>query len=81
MARGALATGELWQFAYEDQGGASLPRARPEPSLLLPLDDALWARKYALITEVYGFRPESWEARATPRNEAFTRYRDERKRP
>ena len=51
VGRVALATGELWHFAYEDQGGACLPRARPEASFLLPLDDALWAGKYALITE------------------------------
>lgn len=81
VRQGALATGQLWQFAYEDQGGACLPRARPDPTLLLPLDEALWARKYALITEVYGFRPESWEARATPRSEAFMLHPDERKRP
>lgn len=77
VRRGALATGQLWQFAYEDHGGARLPQARPDPDFLLPLDDALWARKYALITELYGFRPDSWEARATPRREAFTLHRDD----
>jgi LmbE family N-acetylglucosaminyl deacetylase len=73
-----LAAGSLWQFAYEDQGGAGLPRPKPDPSLLLPLDAAVWARKYALITEVYGFLPASWEARAAPRTEAFNCFRPDR---
>ena len=68
--QGGLAP-SLWQFAYEDQGGTCLPRPKPGPSLSLPLPGPVWARKYALITEVYGFLPGSWEARAAPRTEAF----------
>jgi LmbE family N-acetylglucosaminyl deacetylase len=71
--RHALVVAELWQFAYEDQGGAGLPRPRPRATLDLPLIEAIWERKYALITQVYGFAPDSWEARAAPRTEAFTR--------
>ena len=74
LRQGALAAGQLWQFAYEDQGGAGLPRPRADASFRLRLDAALWARKYALVTGVYGFNPDSWEARAAPRTEAFTRH-------
>ena len=37
--------------------------------MLLP--EHLWREKYRLITAVYGFSPDSWEARTTPREEAF----------
>jgi LmbE family N-acetylglucosaminyl deacetylase len=68
---GALRAGALWQFAYEDGGGACLPRPRQDAALHLPLPEALWQRKTAILTEVYGFGQESWEVRAMPRTEAF----------
>ncbi|MDR3671494.1 MAG: hypothetical protein P4L36_11655 [Holophaga sp.] len=77
--QGRLVAAGLWQFAYEDQGGAGLPRPKPDASISLPLSAELWARKYALITEVYGFQPASWEARAAPRTEAFHGFGMERR--
>ena len=73
--QGALGTTRFWQFAYDDQNGQRLPQARPGASLTLPLEPALWARKYQMMTQLYGFGPASWEARSTPRTEAFTCYR------
>jgi LmbE family N-acetylglucosaminyl deacetylase len=67
----ALRAGSLWQFAYEDGGGAHLPRPSADADTKLALPADLWARKYALITEDYGFAADSWEARAVPRVEAF----------
>jgi LmbE family N-acetylglucosaminyl deacetylase len=61
----------LWQFAYEDGGGNYFPRPRQEVDHRLPLPIAIWARKFAIITEVYGFSEASWEAQVTPRTEAF----------
>jgi LmbE family N-acetylglucosaminyl deacetylase len=61
----------LCQFAYEDGGRAYLPRPRAA-AVTLPLPQEIWTEKYRLITEVYGFARDSWEARATPRTEAFT---------
>jgi LmbE family N-acetylglucosaminyl deacetylase len=69
--RGALTTDRLWQFAYADQDGATLPQPQPGAELRVPLDAALFARKSALINQVYGFSGDSWESRATPRTEAF----------
>lgn len=64
---------KLWQFAYEDGGGAYFPRPREDAYLThLPLSDAVWARKYAIITEVYGFGEASWEAQSVTRDEAFS---------
>jgi LmbE family N-acetylglucosaminyl deacetylase len=62
---------ELWQFAYKDGDGQYAPRAMSHPSYTLPLPDAIWTQKVKIITEIYGFAPESWEARITPRTEAF----------
>jgi len=68
---GELEAGTLWRFAYEDGGGACYPRPREDAQVLLPLQVTDWAAKYALVTEVYGFLPTSWEAKAAPRTEAF----------
>jgi len=61
----------LWQFAYEDGGGAYFPRPQKDADVHLALPDALWTRKRNLITQIYGFDPTSWEAQTTPHTEAF----------
>lgn len=68
---GHLLAGALWQFAYEDGGGAYPPRPQKKPSLHLPLSEAVWAEKFGIISQIYGFEASSWEARATSRTEAF----------
>ena len=70
---GRLRAGQLWHFAYEDGGGRYLPRPREEADIKLALPREVWERKHWLVTSVYGFRPDSFEARATPRVEAFSR--------
>lgn len=75
-ADGLLSTRALWMFAFEDGGGAYLPLPQAEAPERVTLDDETWASKYSLITEGYGFAPNSWEARATPRSEAFWRFGD-----
>ena len=69
--RGDLRAGKLWQFAYKDEGGTGPPRAIENADLQLPLSEELWNRKLAIITDVYGFGTDSWEARAVTRAEAF----------
>lgn len=73
---GHLNAGSLWQFAYEDGGGAYAPQPQKDPAVLLPLSEAVWTRKYAIIREVYGFEEDSWEARAVVRTEAFNCFTD-----
>lgn len=68
---GRLEADEVCLFAYDDEEGRSLPRAERRAHHLLALSEAVWQKKYQIITEVYGFREDSWEARATPREEAF----------
>ena len=70
---GKIRCQELWQFAYEDGSGQYVPKADAQASYSVSLPDDIWKRKYKIITEIYGFAPESWESRVTPRTEAFRR--------
>lgn len=68
---GRLIAKEMKLFAYEDQGGSTLPRARAdadETETLLP--DTL-TKKHHIMTHLYGFAEESWEVRAIPPIESF----------
>lgn len=71
---GRLQTKQLWCFAYEDDHAARYPLARMDADFGLSLPPAIWDTKYRLIHEIYGFAPDSWEARTTPRTEAFWRF-------
>lgn len=70
-AAGTLKARELWTFAYEDGGGMYLPRAAEEADKRAVLAEDVWQQKYSIITSVYGFSAESFEALTTPRVEAF----------
>lgn len=71
---GILRTREMWQFAYEDLGGAVLPQVCRDADERKALDPDTFARKYRIITDLYGFQEHSWEARVTPRSEGFYRF-------
>jgi LmbE family N-acetylglucosaminyl deacetylase len=66
-----IATNRLWLFAYEDGGRAYLPRVREDADRRDILPEKIWLEKRRVITDVYGYGPESWEAQATPREEGF----------
>ncbi len=68
---GRLKARQVWRFAYEDGGGQYLPRPVRDADLQTRLPDEIWQRKYQIITGTYGFGPDSFEARTTPREEAF----------
>lgn len=74
--RGAISARQLRLFAYEDGGRAYPPRAVERAHLVTRLDDDTFATKYHLVTDIYGFAPDSWEAQATPSVEAFWRFDD-----
>jgi len=61
----------LWLFAYEDGGQAYLPRVHHDADRRDVLTDEVCLEKLRLITDVYGYGPDSWEARTTPRQEGF----------
>jgi len=68
---GELVARELWLFAYEDGGGAYLPRPRQDADYVEMLPRAILEAKRELVTGVYGFAPDSWEGRVVPEAEAF----------
>ncbi len=70
---GRLSARELRMFAYEDGGGKYLPRPKRDADLIVNLPEEIWQAKYDLISKIYGFGPESFEARTTPKQEAFWR--------
>ncbi len=69
---------EIWRFAYEDGGGKYTPQPVQDADILMKLPQEIWQKKYKIITEIYGFRPDSFEARTTPRQEAFWTFRSVR---
>ncbi len=62
---------EIWRFAYEDNGGRYFPKAVKDADLKIEIPKEIWQRKYDMITKIYGFTPDSFEAKTTPKQEAF----------
>jgi LmbE family N-acetylglucosaminyl deacetylase len=71
---GDLEADELRMFAYTDDGGLHLPRARDDAHEKTALPEGIRQAKYDIVTGLYGFGPDSFEARTTPREEAFWRF-------
>jgi len=71
-----LTTSELWTFAYEDGNKKYYPLAVQSASICTTLTQTIWQKKYKLITETYGFKKNSWEAKTTPKAEAFWKFAD-----
>ena len=67
----ALRIHQLWVFAYEDDGGRTLPCAIRNAHKELALPENVWRQKRAIITDMYGYAEDSFEVRTTPRAEAF----------
>jgi LmbE family N-acetylglucosaminyl deacetylase len=68
---GHIDTKQLWLFAYEDGGRAYLPRVRDDADRRDMLAENVWLEKRGLITNLYGYGMDSWEARTAPREEGF----------
>jgi len=68
---GKIDTKQLWLFAYEDGDHAYLPRVRSDADQRNILTESVWLEKRRLITNVYGYGIDSWEAQCTPREEGF----------
>lgn len=66
-----ISASEIRLFAYEDGHKKYLPKAVENAAIYRSLTKRIWHRKYSIITEIYGFEKESWEAKTTPVAEAF----------
>jgi LmbE family N-acetylglucosaminyl deacetylase len=71
---GRFSTDELWTFAYEDGQNKYLPKAMEYAPIYRRLSPKIANQKYQIITQIYGFSLDSWEARATSKTEAFWRF-------
>ena len=69
-----ITTNRFWIFAYEDGNKAYYPKAIENTSINNPLSTSIWLKKYDLITKIYGFKKDSWEAQTTPKSEAFWQF-------
>lgn len=69
-----ISTSELWLFAYEDCNKKYLPKPIGNATAIYKLPKKIWQKKYKLITETYGFEKESFEAKTTPKSEAFWQF-------
>ncbi|UCG83228.1 MAG: PIG-L family deacetylase [Dehalococcoidia bacterium] len=72
--RQAVNARELWMFAYKDNivgGEVDLPYPIEAAHRVTPLPKHIWEHKYRIITRIYGFAEETYEARITQRKEAF----------
>jgi len=72
--RGEIQAEEMWLFAYHDDNGSYFPHADKNAHYVLLLPQPIWEIKYKIITDIYGFSQDSWEAQTTPRLEAFWRF-------
>ncbi|MBC8205584.1 MAG: PIG-L family deacetylase [Kiritimatiellales bacterium] len=66
---GKIHSRELWAFAYRDA------QAIKKADIFNELPMEIGERKHGLVTQVYGFAPDSFEAKAALQEEAFWRLR------
>lgn len=71
---GKIHTDKLWTFAHEDGDKTHYPRTITTANNCYILEQDTWQKKYKIITEIYGFKAESWEAQTTPMEEAFWQF-------
>ena len=73
---GDIDLGELRLFAYSDARGSRYPAAIETAHSLVKLPAGVSRQKLRIITELYGFPPDGWEARVCPQVEAFWCFRE-----
>lgn len=66
-----ISASEIRVFAYEDGHKEYYPKAIENAPVYRSLTKRVWRRKFSIITQIYGFENESWEAKTTPLAEAF----------
>jgi len=73
---GKISADELWTFAYEDGNKEYYPRPAENAPIYRIIAKRIWLKKYNIITKIYGFKKNSWEAKTTPRTEAFWQFKN-----
>lgn len=73
---GKVSANELWTFAYENGNEQYYPRPIETAPIYHKLMNRTWLRKQSIITDTYGFKQNSWEAKTTPKAETFWQYKN-----
>lgn len=73
---GKIYARKLWTFAYEDGNKLHYPQPVKKASVYHILKRKIWLRKLSIITITYGFEIGSFEAKITPKAEAFWQFTD-----
>ena len=68
---GRLSAEAVWMFAYEDGGRKYLPKPMADADVYIRLPENIWEEKHRIVREIYGFEADSFEAKTTPKEEAF----------
>ena len=68
---GKLTAKHLLLFAYEDGNGQYAPRPIENADIFINLTKNVWQKKKDIIINSYGFSPDSFEAKAVSKIEAF----------
>jgi LmbE family N-acetylglucosaminyl deacetylase len=71
---GKISADELWAFAYEDGHRSYYPWPIENAPVYYVIPKHLWEFKYDIVTKIYGFDENSWEAQTTPKEEAFWQF-------
>ncbi len=71
---GKILADELWTFAYDDGHKTHNTIANPNAPVYNQLTETISLHKYNIITNIYGFDTNSWEAKNTPTKEAFWQF-------
>ena len=69
-----LSSAEVWAFAFEDHQRQYNPVTIETAPIFYSLPHEVWEKKYSIVTNIYGFTQESWEAQTTPKEEAFWQF-------
>jgi hypothetical protein len=59
---GKISTNKLWTFAYGDGNKEYYPKPVENATICHRLTNRIWLKKYSIITSIYGFKKNSWEA-------------------
>lgn len=69
---GHLVARRFMHFSYDDSNDQRLPRAKATADERYELDPDILGRKRHIISELYGFGAESWQAKVMPDVEGFS---------
>ncbi len=73
----SLKADQLWMFAYQDSGRGGItdpPCPIQNASRITTLAASIWNSKYSIITQIYGFDTDSYEAKIVQNREAFWQF-------